>query len=125
MKYLVRLPLAVPVLEVPEVRVPAALLGALEPAGDGRHRRAQHDRDDHHVLDDEVVHLDEEPRPLHRIQLALRRAEELVVLLVAPARDVAALELVVLVETSHDVNWFMKVSGSGCVIVVVYIWMSV
>src|SRR6266704_657550 len=28
-------------------------------------------------------------------------------------------------ETSHDVNWFMNSSGSGWVMVVVYIWMSV
>ena len=27
--------------------------------------------------------------------------------------------------TSHDVNWFMNSSGSGWVMVVVYIWMSV
>src|SRR5438445_433883 len=33
--------------------------------------------------------------------------------------------LLSLVETSHDVNWFMKVSGSGWVMVVVYIWMAV
>src|SRR6266850_1247459 len=96
MKYLVRLPLAVPVLEVPEVRVPAALLGALEAVRDGGDRRPQHDRDDHDVLDDEVVHLDEERRALDGIQLALRGTEELVVLLVAPARDVAPLPLVVL-----------------------------
>src|SRR2546427_383681 len=87
---------AVPVLEVPEVRVPAALLGALEPVRDARHCRPQHDGDHDDVLDGQVVHLDEQRRPLDRIQLALRRAEELVVLLVAPARDVPPLSLVVL-----------------------------
>src|SRR5437773_8802237 len=96
MRYLVRLALAVPVLEIPEVRVPAALLGALETVGDAGHRRPQHDRDDHDVLDHEVVHLDEQRAPLDGIQLALRRAEHLVVLLVTPPRDVAALPLVVL-----------------------------
>src|SRR5262249_7659787 len=33
--------------------------------------------------------------------------------------------LLSLEATSHDANWSMKSSGSGCVIVVVYIWMSV
>src|SRR3989454_9671819 len=87
---------AVPVLEVPEVRVPPALLGAFQVVRGRGHRRPQHDRDHHDVLDDEVVHLDEQRRPLDGIELGLGGAEQLVVLLVAPARDVAPLELVVL-----------------------------
>src|SRR5213083_868878 len=81
------LPLAVPVLERPEVGVPAA---PLEPqaAADGRHPGALDHRDHDHVLDHEVVHLDEERRPLDGIHLGLARAVELVVLLVAPPGDV-------------------------------------
>src|SRR5262249_59873361 len=89
------LPLAVPVLERPEVGIPAAALD-LEATADGRHRRTLNDRDDDDVRDHEIVHPDEQCGPLDRIHLVLRRAEELVVLFVPPPRDVPSLELVVL-----------------------------
>src|SRR6266436_6426060 len=87
--------LAVPVVEVPEIGVPAALLHA-QGVGDRGHPRAEHNRNDHNVLDDQLVHLDEQRRPLDGVELALGRAEELVVLVALPARDVAALPLVLL-----------------------------
>src|SRR4029453_16479705 len=90
-----RLSLAVPVLHAPEGGVPAALLRA-QRVGDGGHAGTEHHRDDHDVLDDQFVHPDEERCPLDRIELGLGRLVELVVLLVSPAGDVAALPLVVL-----------------------------
>src|SRR5262245_47543046 len=63
------LPLAVPVGEVPEVGVPARDVGALELAGHGGDHAAPQHGNDHHVLDDHVVHPDEEGSALDRIQL--------------------------------------------------------
>src|SRR5215510_15809730 len=90
------LPLAVPVGEVPEVGVPARDVGALELAGHGGDHAAPQHGNDHHVLDDHVVHPDEEGSALDRIQLRLPGAPELVIFLAAPAGDVAALPLVLL-----------------------------
>src|SRR6266511_4880840 len=87
--------LAVPIVDVPEVGVPAALLDA-HGVGYGGDPRAEHHRDDHDVLDDQLVHLDEEGGPLDRVKLALGRAVELVVLLALPTGDIAALPLVLL-----------------------------
>src|SRR5215510_10826113 len=69
--------LAVPVVQRPEVGVPAALLHA-ERVGHRGHAGAEHDGDHHDVLDDQLVHLDEESRALDGIQLGFGRAEELV-----------------------------------------------
>src|SRR5262249_14984412 len=90
-----RLPFAVPVLQRPEVGVPAAPLRP-QLGADRRHRGTLHHRDHYDVLDHQLVHLDEEGRPLDRIHLALGGAEHLVVLLAPPPRDVPALPLVVL-----------------------------
>src|SRR6266545_338173 len=86
----VLLPLAVPVLERPEVGVPAAALRP-QPVADGRDPRALDHRDHDHVLDHQVVHLYEERRPLDGIHLRFPRAVELVILLVPPSRDVPQL----------------------------------
>src|SRR5262245_51681135 len=67
-----------PVLEVPEVGVPATLLD-VQAVADRRHPRAEDDGDDDHLLDDHLVHLDEQGRPLDRVQLRLGRLVELVV----------------------------------------------
>ena len=62
---------------------------------------------------------------LDGIHLRIGRLPELVVLLVAPPRGIAPSHLFSLDATSHEVNWSMSRWGSGCVIVVVYIWRSV
>src|SRR4030095_1064866 len=90
-----RLPLPIPVLEGPEIGIPAALLPAKGIADRG-HAGAEHHRDDDEVLDHQLVHLDEHRRALHRIELGLGGFVELVELLVAPARDIAPLPLVLL-----------------------------
>src|SRR5438477_6067963 len=59
--------LAVPVREVPQVRVPARDVGGLQPVRGAGHDVAPDDRDHHQVGDEVVVHLDEERRTLHRI----------------------------------------------------------
>src|SRR6185436_20949203 len=87
--------LPVPVPEVPEVVVPAAER-SLELAGDGGNARPIDDRDHRLVAACQVVHADEQGRALDRVELPLGRAERLVVLLAPPARDVAALPLVLL-----------------------------
>src|SRR5678815_895279 len=55
--------LLVPVLQIPEVGVPAALLHA-QGVADRGHARTEHDGDDHDILDDHLVHLDEHGRAL-------------------------------------------------------------
>src|SRR5688572_16514408 len=85
-----RLPLVIPVLQRPEVRVPRRLL-APQPIAHGGDAWPPDDghRDD--VLDHQIVHPAEESGPLHRVPLARRRAEELVLLLVPPAAAGAVL----------------------------------
>src|SRR5712691_9076071 len=63
------LDLLVPEGQVPEVRVPPALHGIAQLVADGSDARAPGHRDHHDVLDQQIVHLDEEARPLHRIEL--------------------------------------------------------
>src|SRR5688572_5633792 len=74
------------------------------PVGEARAQLARHagyarpvdDRYHGRIADDEVVHLDEQRRPLHRVEFRLGGAEGPVVLIVAPARDVAPLPFVFL-----------------------------
>src|SRR6185295_6706508 len=89
----VGLGLSVPVGKLPEVGVPAALRRPQLVADRGHPRPPDH-RDGDHVLDDEVVHLDEHRGALDRVELALRGLVELAELLALPANDVAALPLV-------------------------------
>src|SRR5439155_16240719 len=86
--------LLVPVWQTPEGRVPARQVHALEPRCRSGDVEAPQHGDDHHVLDDQVVHLDEERRSLHRVQLGVGRRVGPVVLLVSPAGDVPPLPLV-------------------------------
>src|SRR2546425_6575222 len=75
--------------------LPISALGHVaHSAGDRGYARAEDHRDDHDVLDHEVVRLDEECRAFDGIHLGLGGLPCPVVLLVAPARDVAALPLV-------------------------------
>src|SRR5262252_6655080 len=76
--------LAVPVLEVPEIRIPATLL-QLELVRDRPHARPPYHGDDDSVLDHQVIHLDVHGCALGGIQLALRGLVELVEFLVLPA----------------------------------------
>src|SRR5712691_4031130 len=85
-----------PVGQIPEVRVPPALPGIAQANRDGGHARPPDDGDDHDVLDDEVVHLDEEGRALDRIHLGLGGLPGPIVLLVAPPGRVAPRPLVLL-----------------------------
>src|SRR5437763_8370728 len=87
--------LAVPVPHIPQIEVPAAEMG-LQLLRDRRDPRAVHDRDDIRLADHQIVHLDEQGCPLYRVELAFGRRVSLVVFLVAPARDVAALPFIVL-----------------------------
>src|SRR6266478_969328 len=92
----VLLALAVPVLEVPEVRVPPALLHAHR-VRDGGHARAEHHGNDHDVLDHQFVHLDEERRLLDHLLVLLaqgvdgRRVDHLQLLAVLGPDPVGAL----------------------------------
>src|SRR5438093_12085458 len=90
------LALLVPVGDVPEIRVPAADLGAAEPVRDGRRVAAPEEGHDHDVLGQEVVHPDEVCCTLDRIHLRLGGPEQAVVLLIPPARRVATGPLVLL-----------------------------
>src|SRR5215218_7952246 len=87
--------LAVPILQRREVVVPAADLDPQLVRHRGR-LRAVHDRDHGAVRAREVVDADEQRRALDRVELRLGGAVGLVGLLVLPARDVAALPLVLL-----------------------------
>src|SRR5207248_2085600 len=78
---------AVPVCEVPEIRVPAREVDALEALGHARRGVAPDHRDHDDVLGQHVVHPDEERGALWGIELRLGRAPEPVVVVVAPARD--------------------------------------
>src|SRR6187399_2491566 len=60
--------------------------------------RARGDRLDVIVADHHVVELDVHRRPLHRVEFLFGLLVERVVLLALPARDVAALPLVLLVR---------------------------
>src|SRR3990172_5279151 len=66
-----------PVGESPEVGDPPALSDVPHLVGDRRHPRPEHHRDDHDILDHEVVHLDEERGPLDGVELRLLRLVEL------------------------------------------------
>src|SRR6266545_7091071 len=85
-----------PVRESPEVAVPPALDHVAHPVRDRGDARAEHHGNDHDVLNDEVVHLDEEGGALDRVHLRLGGFPRPVVLLVAPAGGIAARPFVVL-----------------------------
>src|SRR5215472_6838480 len=76
--------LAVPVFEVPEGAIPAAQCRP-ELLGQCRHLRAAHNRDDHPVFHDHIVHGNEESRPLDSIKFTFGRMKEVVVRFVVPA----------------------------------------
>src|SRR6202158_6192849 len=88
-----RLDLAVPVPQLPQ-RVVAPTAPRAQIAGHCRYRGAVDDRDDGRVADHEVIHRDEQRRPLDRVELTLGLAECLVVPVIAPACNVAALPFV-------------------------------
>src|SRR5215475_2562935 len=88
------LPLAVPERKPPEVRVPPRHVGALQPVGDRRHYHAPQHGNNDRVLDDEVVHPHEVSGSLDGVHFRLGGLPRLVVVVVAPARDVPALPLV-------------------------------
>src|SRR5262249_10787526 len=85
-----------PVRERPEVAIPAALYHVAHAVRDGGDARAEHNRNDDDVLDDQVVQLDEEDGPLDRVHLGLGGLPRPVVLFVAPAGGIAAGPLVLL-----------------------------
>src|SRR5262245_48386839 len=91
-----RLSLLRPVGERPEVAVPAALHHVAHPVRDRGDARPEHHGDDDDVLDDQIVHLDEESRSLDRVHLGLGGLPRPVVLLVTPAGWIAARPLVLL-----------------------------
>ena len=62
----------VPVGEVPERRVPTGERRAAQPSGGGVDAVAPDDRDDHDVLDQEIVHTNEHRSPLDGVYLVLR-----------------------------------------------------
>src|SRR5215831_9647604 len=99
--------LAVPIFEVPECVVPTVQRRP-ELVRHRRHHWAMHDRDDHGISHYQVVHGDKQGRTLDRIELALGCAIRSVVLVTAPARNIAALPFVLLRsnlpgdERSHD-----------------------
>src|SRR6516164_10187280 len=66
--------LAVPVFEVPEGAIPAAQCRP-ELLGQCRHLWAAHNRDDHPVFHDHIVHGNEESRPLDSIKFTFRPHE--------------------------------------------------
>src|SRR5882724_4684992 len=85
----------VPVLDIPGVVVPAAH-GGHQLAGQGLHGGTGDDRDHGLVVHHHVVQLDEHRGALDGIDLHLGGFVDIVVLLVPPTRDVAALPLVLL-----------------------------
>src|SRR5215831_4432746 len=87
--------LPVPVRYLPEVVVPAALMNDHVALHGGRSRPIDL-RENVVIADDDVVELDEHRRALHRVELVLGLTEDIVIILVLPAGDVAALPLVLL-----------------------------
>src|SRR6185295_2361111 len=83
--------LLVPEGKPPEGRVPAGEVHAHERGGRSGDAVAPEDRDHDHVGDHDVVHLDEQRRPLDRVDLAVGRLVGAVVLLAAEAGDVPPL----------------------------------
>src|SRR6266852_9741086 len=63
-----------PVREAPELRVPPGELHAAELHRGGRDAVAPEDRYHHDVLDDQIVHPDEQGRPLDGVELGVGRA---------------------------------------------------
>ena len=90
----------------------------------GRNARPVDHRDDGVVAADQIVHADEQRRPLDRIELAFRGRVGLVVLGLDQRVMLRPCHLFSLVATSRDGELVHEGPGSGCVIVVVYIWMS-
>src|SRR5713226_8389574 len=101
--------LFVPEGQVPEVRVPAALHGVAQLVADGGDAGTPGHRDHYDVLDQQIVHLDEQRRPLDRIQLGFGSLVEASVVLAAPPGDIASLPLVFLAggfpghELQHEI----------------------
>ncbi len=62
--------------------------------GHCRDARPVDDRNDHVVHAHQIVHADEQRRALDRVELGLRSAVRLVVLVILPAHRVAALPFV-------------------------------
>src|SRR5438132_6469486 len=85
---------ASPVHEAPERAAERTEVEAADRVGHREHRVPDEDRDDDHVLDDEVVQADEEGRALGRIHLRFGGAPEAIVLVVSPASQVRAGPLV-------------------------------
>src|SRR6266508_2787522 len=81
------LSLLVPEGQVPEVRVPPALHSIAQLVADGGDARPPGHRDHHDVLDQQVVHLDEQPRALYRIELGLSGIVDDLLVLLAPRID--------------------------------------
>src|SRR6266852_3071348 len=77
-----------PVREAPELRVPPGELHALELHRGRRDAVAPEDRYHHDALDDQIVHPDEQGRPLDGIELGVGRAVQPVVLLRSEERRV-------------------------------------
>src|SRR6185503_10436525 len=88
---LLRLPIPVP--QQPQVIVPTAQHRAQRP-GLRRNARPENDRDDVAAADDELIEADEVRGALYGIELAFLHREDLVVVVAAPPRNVAALPLV-------------------------------
>ena len=86
---------AIPVLEVPEGAVPAAQCRP-ELLGNCLHLRAAHNRDDHPVFHDHIVHGNEESRPFDWIEFTFGRMKEVVVRFVVPAGGITTLPFVFL-----------------------------
>src|SRR6516162_2941695 len=89
-----RLCLAVPVAQIPQHVVPPAQPRS-QLAGYPRNGHPVDDRDDPWISHHHVVHCNEQRRPFHRVELSFGGLIGLIVVLVMPATDIAALPLVV------------------------------
>src|SRR5215475_586315 len=81
--------LPVPIGQSPKIGIPIAQFHPLELMAHRPHPIAPNYRDEHDILDQQVVHANDERSPLDRIQLALRLFPEMVILGVRPAHDIS------------------------------------
>src|ERR1700731_3759384 len=82
--------LAVPVLQIPQNVIPTTQTRP-ELTRHRRDARTVHDRDDRRISDDHIVHFDKERRPLYWVEFAVGLKKSLVVIVIVPTGNIAAL----------------------------------
>src|SRR5262245_55955888 len=80
--------LPVPIRQIPEIGIPVAQVHSSKLMAHRPHSITPNHRDEHDILDQHVVHANDQRGPLDRIQLGLRLLPETVILGIRPAYDI-------------------------------------